>query len=426
MAETTIPFGSPLARKVYGAAVFAELTRAPGFTQRLTGPAPKQSSANRKLERMQTDAGYPFVRVTDLQRGRGDRVSIDLFNVLEGKPVMGDRRLSGKMMSLSANSMELTLNQFRGGVDTGGRMTRQRTVHDLRTLGRRGLAGWYARFLDQVKLVHLAGARGDEDGNDWVVPKASDSDFSEIMVNPVQAPTHNRHVFAGAASGIDTLTTTDIITIETLDMLRAELDETNVPLQPVRMEGDPAGADEPMWILYLSPRQYHIFVTRTGDNAIRKFQSEARERGASNPLFKGTVGMWNGILVKKLPRPIRFLPGSAVEVAQEQDTFLASAQTVPNFGDPDAATAIANGHAVDRAMLLGAQAAAEVWGRHGNSGTHMDWHEETTDHDAVLEASVAGMGGFGKLRFETSHGEVFDHGVYAVDSYAPDPRKIQV
>lgn len=63
MATTAIPLGHPLARKVYGAAVFAEMTRKPTFMNRLTGEAPDLSEVRGKLEKMQTPAGYPIVRI---------------------------------------------------------------------------------------------------------------------------------------------------------------------------------------------------------------------------------------------------------------------------------------------------------------------------------------------------------------------------
>lgn len=63
MAQTVLPLGHPLARKIYGAAVFSELTRAPTFMGRLTGDAPDLSAARGKLEKMQTSPGYPIVRI---------------------------------------------------------------------------------------------------------------------------------------------------------------------------------------------------------------------------------------------------------------------------------------------------------------------------------------------------------------------------
>ena len=49
------------------------------------------------------------------------------------------------------------------------------------TMGRAALAGWWARLNDQIKLVHLAGARGSHNTPDMVVPLTSDPIFTEII-----------------------------------------------------------------------------------------------------------------------------------------------------------------------------------------------------------------------------------------------------
>lgn len=417
MPQTVIPFGHPLARKIFGAAVFTEITRKQTFGNRLTGAAPTLSAETAKAERMQTAPGYPCIRVTDLTKTRGDTVSVDMFNIIQGKPVMGDKKLSGRMMALKSRSQDIKINQMRGGVDPGGRMTQQRTVHDLRTVGRIELSGWWARALDQGKLVHFAGARGSMNTADWVIPLVSDPDFAEIMVNTVTAPTFNRHFYAGDATALDTLDTADIMTLDDIDRLRAAIDEADIPLQPIMFPDDPASNDEPLYVLYVSSRVWHYLQTRTGDKAWRTFLANARERGSKNPLFTGEPGMWNGILVRKSARAIRFLPGDVVTVATSAASYTETTKTIP---------ALATDYAVDRCVLLGAQALAEVWGKDSDSGMHMRWHEEVTDHGSTYEASVAGMGGCSKLRFADANGVDTDHGVMVLDCVAPDPRKIKI
>lgn len=403
---TNIPTGHPLARKIYSAAVFAEAQRRPGFRKNLTGPAPKQKGAEKKLKG-QTSPGYPVVQVTDLSKGKGDQVSVDLFNIIQGKPVMGDKKISGKMMSLTASSQDIRIDQCRGGVDPGGRMTQKRTVHNLRSIAKANLAGWSARLEDQTTLVHLAGARGDDNAADWVVPKADDPDFSEIMVNPVQAPTRNRRFFAGDATSVATLSTADLLGLEEIDLLRAYIDEMPFPLQHVQMEGDLESDENPLFCLFVSSRVWHHLQTNTSATAWRTFlaNAHARSQGFNHPLFKGTPGMWNGILIKKMWRPVRFNTGSLVKELDANDI------------EQDVAAAVVT----DRSILLGAQALASVYGKHEKSGYHYSWHEEETDHGNTVETSIALMGGKSKLRFQDSDGNLTDHGVITMDSYAPVP-----
>lgn len=402
-----IPVGHPLARKLYSAAAFAQTMRQPSFRKNMTGPAPKQGAAEAKLKG-QTSQDMPFVRVTDLSKGGGDRISIDLFNIVRGKPTMGDRRLAGRMMDLSFSSMDISIDQYRAGVTSGGRMSQQRTVHNLRSIGKANLSGYGARLEDQLALVHVAGARGYDNGADWAVPLASDPEFDEICVNPVLPPTINRRFFAGGAGTVGSLDSTDVMTLEDIDRIRAEIDDMVFPPQPIKIEGDAAAHDEPLYCMYVTGRQWHSLQTSTSDQNWRTFLSNAhaRSQGFNHPLFLGSPGMWNGILIKKMRRGVRFPAGTLVaEYASDGTTINQVAAAVDT----------------DRAIVLGAQALAEVYGRHGKSGEHANWHEEWTDHENELEMSLAFMAGKSKVRFKDIDGNMTDHGVITLDTYAPAP-----
>ena len=406
MSQTQIPVGHPLAKKLFSVATFAQAQRQPGFRRNLFGPAPKEKGAEKKLKG-QTPAGYPFVRVTDLTKGKGDQVSVDLFNIIQGKPVMGDKKISGKMMSLSSSTQDIYINQCRGGADPGGRMSQQRTVHNLRSIAKANLAGWASRLEDQLCLIHCAGARGDDNGADWIVPLDTDPDFGEIMVNPVQAPTVNRRMFAGTATSVANIATTDLLQLDDIDRLRATIDDMVFPMQPVMLDGDLASEENPLYCMYLTSRQWHYLQTNTSGTVWRTFLANAHERsmGFKHPLFMGTPGMWNGILIKKLWRPIRFNANSTV-------------QEVDGNGVEQSVSANV---ITDRAIVLGAQALASVYGKHHKSGFFYDWHEEETDHGNTVETSIAMMMGKAKLRFTDVSNNVTDHGVMTMDSYAPAP-----
>ncbi len=402
---TNIGIGSPLAAKSYSVALFAATNRKPSFRKNMTGSAPKQSDAERKLKN-QTSPDYPIVRVTDLSKSAGETVSVDLFNITTGKPVMGDKKLAGKMMDMTYSSQDIRIDQARGGVDPGGRMAQQRTLHNLRQIALANLTGWAANLEDQLCQVHLSGARGYDTGADWQVPLDTDPDFDEIAVNPVLPPTRNRRFFAGNATSVSNLASTDTLLLDEIDRLRVFLDEAVHPLQPIKLEGDPMADDNPLYVLFVSSRVWHYIQTDTSASSWRTFLQNANERRqfTKHPLFMGTMGMWNGILIKKTARSIRFPSGSNVKEYDANDAV----QTVQANVD------------TDRSILLGAQALAEVYGRHQKSGYYYNWHEEETDHGNTVETSVSMMGGKSKLRF-TVDGVVTDHGVITIDSYAPDP-----
>ena len=411
---TSIPYGSDLAKKVFGAALFAAVQIEPGFMNLLTGPAPKQGEAEAKLKG-QSSGEYPIVRVTDLSKGAGASVSVDLFNPLQGKPVMGDKRLNGLLMGLTNSSMDVQINQYRGGADAGGKMTQQRTVWNLRGISMAGLTNWASRLEDQLSLVHMAGARGTQDTADWVVPLSSDSDFATIMVNTVVAPTANRQFWANDATGIANMDTSDILTLTDFDRVAATLKDSTVPLQTIKIKGDQYAWNDPLWVAFVTQRQWLYLQTRTGEKSWRTFLQNAYERrsaGMRHPLFYGDCGMWAGMLIRPLNRlAIRFAANDTVAYDSGTTTFTST----------NASAAVST----DRCIILGAQALAKCYGKHASSEFYYSWHEQLVDHDNAVETSVAMMGGVSKLRFGVANqnGTAVDtdFGVAVIDSYAPDP-----
>jgi N4-gp56 family major capsid protein len=418
--NTSVPSSSALARKLFSVALFAQTQKQPGFTRTLTGPAPSTGDAINKLK-AQTSKDMPVVRITDLSKTAGDKVSVDVFGTIGGKPIVGDADAEGTGVALTNASMDIRIDLLTKVVDAGGKMSQKRTVHDLRNIAMANLTSYFARLDDQTTLVHLAGARGTEMNEDWVVPLASDGDFGAIMVNDVVAPSYGNHFLIdnGGASlaepsvaNIGAIASTDVLTLESIDNMRTMLDEMAFPLQPVKIADDPAAADEPMWVLYVTPRQYSHLLKATS-NDIRSFQQNAWNRasyGSKHPLFKGEVGMWNGILVKKLNRAIRFGTGSSMNhvVAANKATAAETTTALPATIDAT--------HALDRAILLGAQALGNCYGKNKGSDYHFDWLENPYNFGRALEVGGDCMGGKAKLRFNLGGTHVKDHGVMCFDS----------
>ncbi|MDE4918272.1 N4-gp56 family major capsid protein [Cupriavidus metallidurans] len=411
--STNIPFGSPLARKVYSVGLFSRVQTAPGFMKLISGEMPSEGSFAAKAKG-QTSADYPVVKAGDLSKGAGDTVSVDLFNILSGKPVMGDKRINGRMMPLTSSSMDVSINQYRGGADAGGRMAQKRTTHNLRTIAGAGLQSWMTRLEDQQTLVHLAGARGTQQTADWVVPDQQDQDFAEIMVNPVKAPTRNRYFAANDATGPDDIGTNDALTLQDIDRIVATLREAPIPLQAVKVQGDDRAWNDPLWVAFVTERQWLYMQSRTTQTTWRQAMQNAFERkaaGVKHPLFDAyeTI-MWNGVLIKRMNRyAIRFAAGAQViKDTGGSDGYTYTESIVQTAAD------------VDRAIILGAQALAKCYGKQGKSDYFYDWSEEEVDHGNQIEIVAAGMGGASKVRFKID-GQDTDYGVAVIDSYAPDP-----
>jgi N4-gp56 family major capsid protein len=317
------------------------------------------------------------------------------------------------MMQLTYSSMDVRIDQVRGGADSGGRMTQKRTVHNLRNISMAGLQAWMQRLEDQTALVHLAGARGSQQTSDWVVPLQSDGDFSEIMVNTVKAPTKNRYFAANDATTPADIGTNDALTLQDIDRIVAQLRESPVVMQSVKIKGDDRAWNDPLWVMFVTERQWLYLQSRTSQTTWRQAVQYAFERksgGLKHPLFDAyeTI-MWNGVLIKRMNRyAIRFGAGDNVVT----DTGGADGMTYTE-------STVQTAQPVDRAIIVGAQALAKAYGKSA-SDYFYDWSEKEVDHGNSIETVSAAMCGSAKIRFKIDGADT-DFGVAVVDSYAPDP-----
>ncbi len=419
MSLTSIAYGAPQAVRLQSAGLFAACMQRQTLLNRLTGRLPSQSDAESRM-RFQSSADYPVVRCLDLTKKAGDEVTFDLINPVGGKPIMGEAYAEGMGERMDFSNDSLRINQSRKPISGGGAMTQQRTEHQMRTLARAQAYNYMKRLEDQACLVHLAGARGSDNNIEWAIPLASDPDFSSILVNPVRAPTRNRHYLASsgslkkvvAAGNEITIASTDVMTSDVVDVLRTKLDSMPLPPPPVKFEGDAAADDAPLRVLLVSSEQYTSIVQSTN---FRTFQANAMARASiakNHPIFMGEAGLWNGILIVKMPKPIRFFAGDSLRwCPSTTSTTETATDLVP--------AAFGTTYAIDRALLLGGQALAEAFGKARQTGNPYFWSEKELDHGDKLEVLIGSIGGKSKIRFQIEFGsgqEYTDFGVIAIDT----------
>lgn len=403
---TVIRSGSAAANKLFNAAIFTQCTRGNNFTNLMTDNAPKSVDANKADPSKQTQPGAPIVRVTDLAKAKGEEVTMDLYHELKGRPTMGDRKLAGRGESLTSSQFSAKINQGRHMLDSGGKMTQQRTMQDLVRIANSMLAPYYMKLADETTHVHLAGARGTDTAG-WILPEVGDSELAEVLVNPLVPPTFDRHFYGGDATSLATLDSTDKFRLADIDRLRLAIDEMANPLQPIKFAGDPAAEDNPFFVYYATPRQWYDINQSADATMIRTLQANALARGAQfkHPLFTGDCWLWNNILIRKARRPITFNAGTVVTVCTNTAAAATSTSTCAVK--------------TDRGLLLGAQALADIYGQSGKAsegGYHFSTNTEETDHQNAKEHSISWMNGKAKIRFTGVDGRVNDHGVIVLDT----------
>lgn len=248
VAKTNTAYGDKGAMVDQAVGLFATHMQRNSTLARLTGAMPRGTAGATATLRKQTSQHMPIVRAQDLGKGKGDEISFHLLNPVGAKPIMGSKNAQGRGVGLSYSEDKLRVNQARFPVDLGNIMTTIRSPVDFRAVGRPVAQSLMDRYVDQSLLVCMAGARGYHNNIEWVVPTDADPDFAEIMVNPVQAPTKNRHFiadgggitqFAVNAGEID-LATTDMLKMGVIDAIRSTMEQIALPPPPVKFEGDSA------------------------------------------------------------------------------------------------------------------------------------------------------------------------------------------
>lgn len=422
MSKTHVAYGDKTNMVQQAAGLFAMHMQRNSTLNRLTGKMPKGTAGAEATLRKQTTQHMPIVRCQDLGKGTGDEVEFHLLQPVSAKPIMGDKQAEGRGVGMSLSASRLRVNQARIPIDLGSSMTLIRSPADFRALGRSEAQNIMDRYIDQSLFVHMAGARGFHDNIEWVVPTIHDPDYHEIVVNPVKAPSKNRHFVASGDgvtgvvnnSGELKITSTDSFTMDTVDSMRTVLDQIPLPPPIVMFDGDKAASDSPLRVWLMSPAQYNRFAA---DPKFRALQASAVARASQanqHPLFLGEAGLWNGFLLIKMPKPIRFYAGDEMKYCANVSSETESGLKIP--------ATFADKFAVDRSIILGGQAVMEAFARSDKSGIPFFWSEKELDHGNKVELLIGTIRGLAKTRFEVDTGEgkeITDYGVTVVDTAVP-------
>lgn len=368
MARTVVGVNDPKAVKKYSAALMLDASQKAYWNQRFMGRG--------------NEAEVPIQILTDLESDAGEEIKYDLLMELRMEPVEGDDILEGKEEAQRFYTDSVYIDQARCGVNTGGRMTRKRTIHNLREKARRQQSNWWARFMDELCFIYLAGARGNNDN--FILRQG----FTGRAGNSLVAPDANHNFAPGSATGKATITSSDKLDLAMVDKLvtRAETQgggATDVPvLQPCMVDG------EKHYVLVMHTWQEDDLRKNATTNMWLDLQKAAATAlGRNSPIFKGGLGMYRGVILHSHRNVIRYADGgsgSNVEGA--------------------------------RALFMGAQAGVAAWGSPG-TGSRFQWYEETRDNGNMVVISTSSIFGVKKTTYVTEAGSQ-DVGVFAVDSAA--------
>ena len=368
MARTIIGVNDQRAVKRYAGLLAMDQSHKSYFDQRFTGRGEA--------------AEVPFQILTDLESDAGEAISYDLLAELTMAPVEGEDNLEGNEEAQKFYTDTIYIDQARCGVNTGGRMTRKRTLHNLREKARRQQSGWWARLRDEIRFIYLSGARGVN--ANFLLPLG----YAGRANNALVQPTADHLLYGNDATAKVNIDASDDFDLRLIDRAKTKADSQGggasgqLVLKPCKIDGEEA------YVCVMHTFQEDDLRQDTATGQWLDIQKAAAAAiGNKSPLFKGSLGMYRGVILHSHRNVIRF----------------------SDYGSDSLKPAA-------RALFMGAQAGVEAYGSPG-TGLRFDWNEETRDNGDKVIISSSCIWGTKKVTATTDIGNQ-DLGVFALDTYA--------
>lgn len=371
--RTVVGVNDPQAVKKWSLLLAAAINKSSYFTKKFMGEG--------------KDSRMPIQMISDLESDAGDEITVDLLMPMNMEPVVGDETLDGKEQPLKYFTDKMRIDQVRGGVDLGGRMTRKRTLRNIRSDAKRAAGDWWKRLFDELFFIYLSGARGTGQGYLWGV----NNPF--FQVNAVTAPDSQHMLYGGDATSKASIATDDAFDLRLIDRAVAKAETMGgdgtdeISMLPVEFEG------EECYIALMHTFQFDALKINTATGQWLDIQkAAAAAQGQNSPIFKGAEGKYNGCVLHKHRNVVR-------------------------FGDYGAGSNLP----AARALFLGAQGAFISFGSPG-TGLRFDWTEEAKDHGNAIKIGTNSIFGVKKATYKSKDSSVQrDFGVFAMDTYCKDP-----
>jgi N4-gp56 family major capsid protein len=281
----------------------------------------------------------------DLTKSAGDRIRIGLRMQLSQNGVTGDSTLEGNEESLTTYTDNLFIDQLRHAVRSGGEMSEQRVPFSVREEAMDALRDWIADKIDTSFFNQVCGVSTETN---------IQLTGMQAATAPTSAASNTRILYgSGATSTTASYTATSsasasakglIFTPACIDVA-VNVAKTATPLiRPIKIDG------QSKYLMFIHPNQTRQLRTNNAANTvtwydIMRARAEGGESSATNPIYNGALGEYNGVILHESTR----IPGWA--------------------------TGTANGSSTKKAVLCGAQAACFGTGQR-DSGNQVKWVEE--------------------------------------------------
>ncbi len=200
---------------------------------------------------------------TDLKKERGDQITIPLLMKLSGSGITGDSTLEGNEEQMTFYDMAVTVDQVRNAVRISGRMEEQKAAVDMRTAAKTALKTWMVEYLEKRFFTTLG-----------------------------TSPTSSRVLYGGDATIPGEIVAADKLTTALISKGKRKAMMASPKIRPLKVDG------KDYYVMVVHPYAARDLKT---DSAWLAAQQYANVRGEKNPLFDGSLGVWDGVALWEHP-----------------------------------------------------------------------------------------------------------------------------
>jgi len=234
------------------------------------------------------------IHVKQMEEGKGKDVTFGLVSQLSGSAITGDSSLEGNEQSLSTFSNTVSTNQKRLAVRDTGKFANSKVLYDFRSTSLDLLKTQYSELIDADIFSALSTTSGTH------AYYRADATTSVYASSDPKA----------ALDAADGITLADISAMKTLAQIGGS---ANYRMRPIRVDGND------YYVLVLHPEvAYDLFEL----DEFQQIQREAQNRGESNPLFSGALGIYNGVVIHAHEGVNTFDNGGGAAVKGARNLFM--------------------------------------------------------------------------------------------------------
>tara|TARA_Y100000015_G_scaffold42932_1_gene51482 strand:- start:2152 stop:3150 length:999 start_codon:yes stop_codon:yes gene_type:complete len=234
------------------------------------------------------------IHVKQIEDGKGKDVTFGLVTQLTGSAITGDSSLEGNEQSLSTFSNTVTTNQKRLAVRDTGKFANSKVLYDFRSTSLDLLKTQYSELIDADIFSALSATSGTH------AYYRADASASVYATSDPKAD----------LAAADSITLADISALKTLAQIGGS---ANYRMRPIRVDGND------YYVLVLHPEvAYDLFEL----DEFQQMQREAQVRGEDNPLFKGALGIYNGVVIHAHEGVNTFDNGGGAAVKGSRNLFM--------------------------------------------------------------------------------------------------------